>query len=97
MSSVKLQVLLKGSLSGEQLKTVEHHLQKLGAEITGRGSVSLSAVMPREHFEKVFSMPVQSESAFAANPSSAPDLPVPSEIREHVESISQAPAHQRMD
>ena len=97
MNSVKLQILLNNDLSVHQVQYVEDHLRKIGAEITGRGAVTLSAVMPRQLFERTFSKQFTGEAGFVASPTRAADLPVPAELREQVQSISETPTHTPME
>ena len=93
MTGVKLQILLKQPADPQELDQIEGLVRKLGAEPTGRGTISLSAVMPRERFEKLFKKSFEGASRFAADATKAAVLPVPEELREHVESISETPIH----
>jgi hypothetical protein len=96
MSTVKLQILLKRKLGSDELNRVERLLKTLGAIVTGRGAITLSATMPAEQFEKVFSRPAQGRSGFSSGVGTAATLPVPIELRGYIESISETPPHIRM-
>jgi hypothetical protein len=93
MTGVKLQILLKQPANAQELEKIERLIGTMGAELTGRGAVTLSAVMPRERFEKVFNKRFEGTSGFVADPGKASVLPVPEALRDHVESISETPVH----
>src|SRR6266508_1811235 len=97
MSDVRLQFLLKRHLDTEEMMKIEELVARLGARVTGRGQLTLSARMPRQQFEKVFGTASASREALAANRGDELTLPVPAELTDYVESVSQAPLHLRMD
>jgi hypothetical protein len=51
---VKLQILLKRPLMPADGVALEERLAKFGIEVTGRGGVTLSGVIPRDRFEDTF-------------------------------------------
>ena len=96
MATVKLQVLLKRRMQATELRKVEQGLAEIGATVTARGAITLSATMPVERFETVFERPFSGRSGFAADVTSAEDLPVPKQLAGWVESISETPPHERI-
>ena len=92
MADVKLQVLLHNPATADAAAEV---LSDLGAAITGRGQVTLSATMSQPQFEQVFGRAPRAEGGFTEAPEGA--LPVPDRLKSSVESISQAPRHISMD
>jgi len=96
MDSIKLQVLLKRPLRPDELQRVDRALTEIGATITGRGTVTLSATMPKDQFEKTFSTRFEGRSGFSLGPESAAILPVPPELHDYVDSISETPRHIRL-
>jgi hypothetical protein len=95
MAAVKLQVLLRRRLQPNELREVERGLAAIGATVTGRGAITLSATMPVERFEEIFGRPFSGRFGFTADVRSAEDLPVPKRLAGWVDSISETPPHQR--
>jgi len=92
MSDVILQLLFRRPLDAESLRKVQSVLEKMGAHVTGAGAVTLSARMTSEDFEKAFSRK-PAEAAARSKPADDLTVPIPAELTELVESISQAPSH----
>jgi hypothetical protein len=96
MNTVKLQILLKRPMGSEELDKVEQLLGNVGATVTARGAVTLSATVPAERFEKVFAKPFKGQSGFVSAPESASTLPIPADLTDYIESISETPRHVQM-
>lgn len=96
MDVIKLQILLIHPLPADELAKVEEQLATMGATVTARGAITLSATIPVERYQAAFGQPFTGSVGFAADPMAAATLPVPEVLKKHVESISQTPAHIRM-
>jgi len=92
MSDVRLQLLCRRPLDADGVRKVESVLAKMGAQVTGRGAMTFSARIGRELFKKVFSA-TPAQAARPANPADDLAVPVPTELGDLVESITQAPTH----
>jgi hypothetical protein len=96
---VRLQLLLKPEkrnphASGE----ASHAVQRLGMHLSGSGLATLSARVGRADFERIFGRAPELPNAGTGGNkpvSSAAELPIPDELKEHVESITEAPEHQQ--
>jgi len=85
---VKLQLLLlPESRTPDGIQEVKRALASLGVATTGQGSVTISAEVNLDQFERLFGL--------AATDQELPnkDLVVPSALQHHVQSISVAPQH----
>ena len=96
MKDVKLQILLKRAMRSDEIALIEELLAKVGAAVTGRGSLTLSATIPREQFEKVFSKKFEGQSGFTSERSMGTTLPLPPELKDYIDTISETPPHLRM-
>jgi hypothetical protein len=74
MDSIKLQISQKRPLQPDELERVEGALAAISATISGRGSVTLSATMPKDQFEKAFSKQLEGRSGFSLSQESAASL-----------------------
>jgi hypothetical protein len=98
---VRLQLLLKPEkrnsiASGEASDAA----RRLGMQMSGSGAATLSARLGRADFHRIFGrapeVPKQGNAGSNAF-SSGTDLPIPRELSEHVQSITEAPEHQQFD
>jgi hypothetical protein len=93
---VKLQMLMKRPMHAEELATIERALADLGAAVTARGTVTLSATMPQQRFEEVFAKPFAGRSGFASSEGIGTTRSVPPALGDYIETISETPRHMRM-
>ena len=96
MDAIKLQVLLKRPVTHSEMTEIRQHLSELGMDITGQGTITLSAVIPEQRFEEAFSKRFKGTSGFLDSPEATTTLRIPENLQDYIESITETPRHIRM-
>ncbi|MES2320519.1 MAG: hypothetical protein V4631_23830 [Pseudomonadota bacterium] len=95
---IKLQMLLRHPGAEPELDpALRALLESLGLDITCAGRASVSATVSDTDFARLFGPPPPVQAGFAASPLTAPDLPVPPALHDHISLITVAPHHAAMN